>query len=198
MKKSAFGYDKVAEICRKLIEQGETPTLRSVRDGVGIGSMSTISKYLHQWQKEYALSTTVDDDLSAEFRQAVLAECARKLNTVKARLQAKIDEHEAQISELQEILGTAETKLDELTNELEKTKKEYEHKYLEYERKLSAATEQVIVRTEYAHEITHKTDKELAQLREELLRMQEARHQADIKAATAEARNAELEKQLRK
>lgn len=198
MKKPAFGYEKVAEICHKLVEQGETPTMRSVRDRVGAGSMSTILEYLNRWKRENELSYTVDDDLSAEFKQAVLAECARKLSSVKDRLQAQIDESETQITEMHEVLKALEEKADELIAELEKTKNESEARHLDYEKKLSAANEQVTLRAEYANQLAQKTDGQLAELREELKKIQEAKHQADIRAATAEARCAELEKRTMK
>jgi DNA repair exonuclease SbcCD ATPase subunit len=194
MKKSTFSYKEVAEICNALTNQDKTPSIHSVRLALGGGSPNKILGYLRQWQKEYELSTAVDEDLSPAFKQAILAECARKLTTVKERLQSQIDERENQLNELQELLSTAEEQTEELTATLEKTKKEADTKYLDYEKKLSAANEQVNVRTEYANELVHKTDKQLAELREQLRQMQEEKHKADIKAATAEARNAELEK----
>lgn len=196
MKKLDLQYKHIAEICRNLSNTGKKPTARNIREILGYGSLSTILEHLHQWQKESALSVTVDEDLSPDIKQAILAECGRKLSAIREMLQSKIDERDTQLNETKEILKETELRVEEITADLERHKKESYDRYLYFERKVAAADEQAIIRTEYANEVTKKTDQQIAELRENLKKLQEEKHQSDIRAAAAEARNTELEKQI--
>ena len=196
MKKASFDDKKVAKICNLLVSQGIEPTIKAVTEKLGGGSPNLVLQHIRQWRKECELANAVEDDLSPEFKQAALAECARKLVTVRENLQRHIDEREAQLNELQELLGNAEIQIEELNSELLQCKKEAEAKYLDYEAKLAATREQIAVRTEQAKESIDKLDHQATKFQEQIRQLQEAKHHADIKAATAEARNAELEKQI--
>ncbi len=198
MKKSSYDDKMIAKICNGLIAQGIEPSIRVVTEKLGGGSPNLILQYIRQWRKEHELANAIDDDLSPEFRQAALAECSRKLASVRESLQKQVDERDTQLNELQELLGNAETKIDELNNDLLHIKNEANAKHLEYESKLAATREQIAVRSEQANELKEKLDTQEAKFQEQLKQLQEAKHQADIKVATAEARNAELEKQLKK
>lgn len=83
MKKPSFDGKKIAQICNSFINQGIDPTVRGIRDKLGGGSPNDISQYLREWRKVYELATTATDDLSPEFIQAALAECSRKVISVK-------------------------------------------------------------------------------------------------------------------
>ncbi len=196
MKKASFDEKKVAKICNTLTRQGVIPTIKIVRERLGSGSPNLILQYMHQWEKEYELAHAIEDDLSPEFRQAALAECARKLINVRENLQKQIDTRDSQLNELQELLEDTEIKTENLSNELLEMKKEYEAKYLEYEAKLASLSEKNKVRLEQANEMNKKLDQEVKQLQQQIKQLQENKHQADIKVAAAEARNGELEKQL--
>jgi hypothetical protein len=196
MKKSTFDYKDVVETCHRLIKEGITPSIPSVRAALGGGSPNKILAYLRQWQKEYALSVSVEEDLSPEFKQAVLAECGRKLAAVRDRLQSQLDARENQVNTVQALLAASEAQVSKLTAELLQVKKDTEAASLAYEKQLAAASEQVTIRTEYADELRQKTEQQIATLQTQLQQMQESKHAADIRAATAEARHAEIEKRL--
>lgn len=117
MKKASFDDKKVAKICNALIGQGIEPTIKAVIEKLGGGSPNLVLQYIRQWRKKYELAHAVDDDLSPEFRQAALAECARKLVTVRESLQRHIEERDSQLNELQELLGNTETQVEELNSE---------------------------------------------------------------------------------
>ena len=196
MKKASFDIKKIAQICNALVEEDREPTIKAVTDKLGGGSPNLILQYIREWRKEYELASKVEDDLSPEFRQAALAECARKLAVMRQSLQKQIEERDAQLNELQRFLENAEIRIEELNNELAQMKKEQDAKCIDYEAKLAAVKEQIAVRAEQANEVKEKLHHQTEQLQEEVKQLQEAKHQTDIKAAVAEARNAELEKQL--
>jgi chromosome segregation ATPase len=194
MKKASFDSKKIAQICNALIEAGREPTIKAVTDKLGGGSPNLVLKYIQAWRKEHELASNVEDDLSPEFRQAVLAECARKLASMRMGLQEQIKERDSQLNELQGLLENAETQVEELNNELAQMKKDQDAKYIDYEAKLASLREQIAVRTEQGKEVKEKLYQQTERLQEQLKQLQEAKHQADIRAAAAEARNAELEK----
>ena len=194
MKKASFDVKKVAQICNALVEEGREPTIKAVTDKLGGGSPNLILQYIRKWREDYELAHTIDDDLSLEFKQAALAECARKLAATRKGLQKQIEERDAQLNELQKLLENTETQVEERNNELALMKKEQDAKYIDYEAKLAATREQIAVRMEHGKEVKEKLHRRTEQLQEQARQLQEAKHQADIRAAAAEARNAELEK----
>ncbi len=196
MKKASFDDKKVMKICNGLVAQGIEPTIKAVTEKLGGGSPNLVLQHIRQWRKEYELAHAVQDDLSPEFRQAALAECARKLVTVRENLQKHIEEREATLNELQDLLENAEAQIEELNSELLQNKKEAEAKHLDYEAKLAAAREQIAVRSEQTKESIEKLDLQATKFQEQIRQLQDAKHHADIKAAAAEARNTELEKQI--
>ncbi len=198
MKKISFDDKKVIKLCNDLVAQGIEPTVRLLIEKLGGGSPNLVLKYIRQWRKECELANTIADDLSAECKRAVLAECARHLNAVRENLQKQLNDQDAQLNELQELLGNSEARIEELEQELLGVKNEADVRHLEYEGRLAAAREQIAVRTEQANELKNKLDVQAIEFQEQLKQLLEAKHQADIKIAVAEARNSDLEKQLNK
>jgi chromosome segregation ATPase len=194
MKKASFDLKKVTQICNALVEEGGEPTIKAVTDKLGGGSPNLVLQYIRKWREEYELASNVEDDLSPEFKQAALAECARKLASMRKGLQEQIKERDSQLNELQGLLENAETQVEELNNELAQMKKDQDTKYIDYEAKLAALREQNAIRMEQANELKEKLNYQAEQLQEQVMQLKEAKHQADIRAAAAEARNVELDK----
>src|SRR5262245_28041787 len=128
------------------MKQGSEPTIKIVTEKLDGGSPNLVLQYIRHCRKKYELAHAVYEDLSSELRQAILAECARKLKSVSETHQKHIAERESQINELQALLGNTETQVEELASELQRIKSENEAKSLDYEAKLAAAREQVSVR----------------------------------------------------
>jgi hypothetical protein len=94
MSRIGITYQEVIEAITKLQERGKIPTVDRIRNHLGTGSNSTISRYLREWKSEGVLSgaDTVPSDLIAIVKE------------LWARLQEKADQ---QISTL--TIDTAKT-----------------------------------------------------------------------------------------
>lgn len=51
MAKAVVTQERVFEAAEALVEQGVTPTILNVQDGVGGGSYTTVKRYLDQWKE---------------------------------------------------------------------------------------------------------------------------------------------------
>ena len=51
MAKAVVTQERVFEVAEALVEQGVTPTILNVQDGIGGGSYTTVKRYLDQWKE---------------------------------------------------------------------------------------------------------------------------------------------------
>jgi hypothetical protein len=104
------------------LKDGQAVTSRAIMAKTG-GSPDNILKFRQQWQKEQediALAA-VDEELSPQIKQAVLAECAHKTALVKSLWADKVATAEKQLAEMGEMLLQMSLEKDRLTLELNKT-----------------------------------------------------------------------------
>ncbi len=124
MAKIGITYEQVAFACQSLLKDGQPITARAIMAKTG-GSPANILKFWQQWRKEQediALAA-VDEELSPQIKQAVLAECARKTALVKNQLADKMLTTEKQLDEMGEMLLQMSLEKDRLTLELNKAQK---------------------------------------------------------------------------
>ena len=121
MAKTGITYEQVALTCQSLLKEGQTITARAILAKTG-GSPNNITKFWQQWRKEQediALAA-IDEELSLQVKQAILAECARKTSLVKNQLAGKVNTAEKQLAEMGEMLLQLDLEKDRLTLELNK------------------------------------------------------------------------------
>ncbi len=121
MAKTGVSFEQVALACQSLLKEGQTVTVRAVMAKTG-GAPGNISKFLQTWrsEQENIALATVDEELSSQIKQAILAESARKTTLVKQQLSGKINAMEQQLAEMGELLLKSELEKDGLTLELQK------------------------------------------------------------------------------
>lgn len=195
MAKIGITYEDFLKAYETLELEGQKLTLENLRIKAG-GSPNTILKYWHQYRDEKTTLAmqSINEELSAQVKHAVLVECARKSQGIKEILQVKIKEGEQQLLEMQELHNRSEHEKEGLRAELEHTKNDAQEKILKLEKLLSAAEQ----KAKDAREETIKIDGRLADLLKQSQAIQTTLHKAELRATAAEARNSELEKQLEK
>ena len=119
MSKNGITYQQVAEACQALLGENQKLTLRAIVAKTG-GSPNTVLQHWKQWQREQddITMTALDEELSPSIRQAVLAECARKVSAIKVHYANKISEAEQQWRDLQALTQEIEQQKQQLESNL--------------------------------------------------------------------------------
>jgi hypothetical protein len=125
MAKTGINYEQVALACQSLLNEGQSVTVRAVMAKTG-GSPGGLSKFIQTWrsEQENIALAAVDEELSLQIKQAILAESARKTTLVKQRLSGKITALEQQLAEMGELLLKTELEKDRLILELQKVQQQ--------------------------------------------------------------------------
>ena len=173
-------YQAVAKICNEMTTAGDAPSVRKLHARLG-GSFSTITGHLNQWRSQQVLAQSSDNELSAEFNQALMAEFARITEAVKEKSKLQIAEKEAQLTEAIELLTAHENKLEECEKKYKELEQRAKSEQLDLEKRLAAA----IGESESAKQ------RELA-LQEKIDMLIDKCHQAELRAVIAETK---IEKQ---
>jgi chromosome segregation ATPase len=141
MAKIGVTYEQVALTCQSLLKEGQTVTVRAVLAKVG-GGAAQISKLIQQWrsEQENIAMAAVDEELSQQIKQAILAESARKTTLVKQQLSGKINAMEQQLAEMGDMLLKADQEKDQLTVELQKVQQQS----LEQDKRLAVADQRLL------------------------------------------------------
>lgn len=74
---SSITYEQVAEAAAKLAANGETPSVRRLREALGTGSNATIQTHLHHWQDQQRALPQPAIAASESFTRALASELAR-------------------------------------------------------------------------------------------------------------------------
>lgn len=116
MAKTGITYEQVAYACQTLLKEGQTITARGIMAKTG-GSPNRIMPLWQQWrvEQEGIALAAVDEELSPQIKQAILAECARKTTQVKQQWTDKISVSEQQLAEMQTFLHQAELEKEKMT-----------------------------------------------------------------------------------
>lgn len=122
MPKNSITYSQVAEACQTLLGEGQKITLRSIVAKSG-GSPNVVLQFWKQWQREQEEITlaALDEDLSPSVKQAILAECARKVSLIKTHFAKKITESDQQWQDIQALMQKADQQKQQLQSELAET-----------------------------------------------------------------------------
>jgi chromosome segregation ATPase len=141
MAKTGVTYEQVVLACQSLLNEGQSVTVRAVMAKAG-GAVSNISKFLQTWrsEQENIALAAVDEELSPQIKQAILAESARKTTLVKQQLSGKITAMEQQLAEIGELLLKTDLEKDRLTQELQKTQQQI----IEQDKRLAIADQRLL------------------------------------------------------
>lgn len=193
-------YEIVAEICRKLDQQGKDPSYGLVAAELpGNPSKGTILKHIRAYKDRRDLAATVDSGLSDSFMQAAKAEIAGHLTRTTEALEKKVQEANQAADEALAELDKSETRVEALEDELKTEKKNGENYRQEAEKNEAVALQKI--------QDLEKRVLELEQERDQLIKAGEASRtetakaqmqveRADRAAALAEEKMKVLEEKL--
>jgi hypothetical protein len=138
MAKTGVTFEQVALACQSLLKEGQSPNFRTVLAKTG-GAAAKVSEHLNTWrnEQEAIVLAALDEELSPQIKQAILAESARKTTLVKQQLSGKITAMEQQLAEMGKLLLKTDLEKDQLTQE-----KLYRESALAHER---AHTEKLMI-----------------------------------------------------
>jgi len=176
-------YQMVGEYCSQLIQKGEKPNIRKLHQQLG-GSFSTLSVLHQQWLTAQNLTTRTDTPLSEQFQKALFAEFGRVTGDIRQNLETQLAEEKTRFQEAQDLLKELELKLEQITEEYTQYRKEEAEHKLQFEKTLSA-TQALLVEKE-KHERS---------LSDQLEKLRERSHEAELNTAIWETRHQESEKQ---
>lgn len=209
MAKPGITYEQVAQACQSLLDEKEKITLRAIVSITG-GSPNNVLKFWKEWrqQQDDIAMGDIEETLSLQAQQAILAECARKTASIKEVFHHKIAETEQQLSEVRKLFANAEQELAETHSQIgEQAKKlavsdqryaDAEHRLKEIEalyRTAIMAQERTQTEKEAAEKQNADLQQRLNKLTDEFKALQDSKHQADLEIATFKARQSEREKQ---
>ena len=174
MRQELITYDIFCQAIQKMQEQGEKMSVRTILSHTG-GSFAKIAGFLKRWRMEqaYAQSQT-GREISQHLTQAILAEIGKAEEQAKAALETQLTQANEQLEETHEILSKQEKLIEE------------------YEQQIAQLNQQAAVMTQ----VQNQQSERMQQVEKKLEQTVEAQHSVDKRAAIAEVRYAELEKQL--
>lgn len=209
MSKNGITYQQVAEACRALLGENQKLTLRAIVAKTG-GSPNTVLQFWKQWQREQEDITmaALDEELSHSIKQAILAECARKVSAVKAHYAHKMTEFDQQWRDLQALAQEAESQKQQLENHLHETQTQLMEQKVHlnlYEQRLTEANQRAedkekqhqatLIAYERSQAEKNLLEKQATEWRDhyyrceqELKATQAGKHSADIEIAALKAR----------
>lgn len=192
-KKDQVTFASFINAANELKEEGQQPSVRLIRLKIG-GSNSTLLEYLRRWHSETALAASVDHQISAPLKDALLTEFGRVTQVLREKLQAEIDQERQQNKETRDLLSETENRCAEIEAKAHADREQAAASILKLEKQLAAANERAAELQRQADKASEKADKEIAELKEKVGRLREEAHQAQIKAAIAETKVATMKK----
>ena len=209
MAKTGVTYTQVATACQDLLREGQNIKLRSITAITG-GSPNKVLQHWQQWQQEQGEATLkqLEEDLSSEVKQAIRAECARKMRVIKEEYNSFRTSTVQQMIDMQSQLDETLKKKEDLRldisvakNELQEQKKQTsvsEQRAADYAKRLKEV-EKEFLQSEKGMEraITEKTmlEKQMLELQERFNRLEQQyttaaskQHQAELELATFKAK----------
>lgn len=112
-RKSTLTYEQVVTVADKIIAQGGKPSSRNIREALGTGSLTTILKFLQQWQggqvrQSQSLNDTIDPAIARAISNQIVirvqdstADAMSRLADLQAELETLISENERQSAEIE-------------------------------------------------------------------------------------------------
>jgi len=142
MPKAVVTYEDVSKICNELLDHNQKISARIIQPQTG-GSMSTVLKLLHQWEKDKGFRRDENRTISEEIREALTAEIARHVTTVRLELQEQVKQSDERANEAVGALHEAEELMAQLTSDAQTAKSEYDKTIKDLESKVTTAEQRV-------------------------------------------------------
>lgn len=215
MARDAVTFEQVATIADQIKAAGQKPTVRSVHENLGGGSMGTVLKLLGRWKEGQSLAsekTMTDDSIDPSIARAVST-------VMSARIQAAVCEITGRLAELQseagDLISENERQADEIAEHLRKIETQEEElavgtgRISQIEAELARAREERdakaqevgVAKTDLAKSLLRlealpNLEEEIQKLRESLRFQEKARAESEKEAAVASSRAEALVRQL--
>lgn len=142
MARKGITYDQVANAAAEIKARGSEPTISAIRTAIGEGSFTTISQHLAKWRDSAADKVDTKDlppEVEAKIMEAMMVVWNISNKTAQEDLVAIRQEHKdredelteavneanAEIARLEEVVENGESKNDAMAAELEKLKSDY-------------------------------------------------------------------------
>lgn len=197
MARAVVTQERVFEVAQALVEQGTTPTILNVQDGIGGGSYTTVKRYLDQWREaapkqrrpvelpEAAVAKLMS--LGREFWALLDEQAGQQVEAIRTATGEEIAAIQAQLDQAEQAIARLEAERDQA----ESRAIEQEQAHREAVQAHQAQTERVAAAEAKAGELAER----VADLKGEL-KLAHAQHAAERQAATtarAEAQAAAVE-----
>ena len=194
MAKAVVTQERVFEVAEALVEQGVTPTILNVQDGIGGGSYTTVKRYLDQWKEaaprqrrpvelpEAAVTRLMS--LGREFWGLLDEQAGQQVEAIRAATREEIGAIQSQLDQAE----LAITRLEAEREQAENRAAEQEQALREAVQARQAQTERLATAEAKAEELTAR----VADLKSELERAhaQQAVEREAATTARAEAQGA--------
>ncbi|WP_440994126.1 DNA-binding protein [Cysteiniphilum litorale] len=168
-KRDNLSFDEVAQVCEKLMTDGEKVTVRNVLAVTG-GGFATVSDFIKQWQEQQVVSDATD--LPKTLITALKTAYKSMLSEQEASYQQKLNLEAQHTREALDQVTLLEKTTAELQNELEKCQHATTSKIMALEKELSISA----LRLEDSHKREQKIADELSKIRQKL-------HEVEIQMA---------------
>jgi len=200
-KTGGISYDQVAQACQSLLDEKQKITVRSILSITG-GSPNTVLEFYRQWrqQQDDISMADIEEDLSLQIRQAILAECARKTTSIKEVFTRKVTDAEQQLTEVKKLLANFEQQLEDANSKITEQGKEVavnHQRFIDSDQRLKEmealyraaimAQERTQTEKEVAEKQAADLQNRLLESTQELKALQASKHQADLEIATLKA-----------
>lgn len=215
-REAVITLEQVAAAADQIKSEGKKPTVRSIRESLGGGSMGTILRFLGKWKEGQGLAseqrTTTDDSLDPSIARAIstvmsarIQAAVSEINGRFADLQAEtgdlIAENEIQAQEISENLRKIENQTEELavgTGRISQIEAELSRMREERDASVREAgqTKTDLAKALLKLESLPNLEAEIEKLRESLRSQEKARAESEKEAAVASSRAEALVRQL--
>jgi len=197
MARAVVTQERVFEVAQALVEQGTTPTILNVQDGIGGGSYTTVKRYLDQWREaapkqrrpvelpEAAVAKLMS--LGREFWALLDEQAGQQVEAIRAATGEEIAAIQVQLDQAEQAIARLEAERDQA----ESRAIEQEHALREALQAHQTQTERAAAAEAKAGELAGR----VADLKGEL-KLAHAQHAAEREAVTtarAEAQAAAVE-----
>jgi len=197
MARAVVTQERVFEVAQALVEQGTTPTILNVQDGIGGGSYTTVKRYLDQWREaapkqrravqlaEAAVAKLMS--LGREFWALLDEQAGQQVEAIRAATGEEIAAIQAQLDQAEQAIARLEAERDQA----ESRAIEQEHALREALQAHQAQTERAAAAEAKAGELAGRVADLKGELK--LAHAQRAAEREAVTTARAEAQAAAVE-----
>jgi len=203
-REATITYEQVAAAADTISAEGGRPTLRSVRDRLGSGSLGTVQKLLAQWQASHTRSAEVSMALPPSVQRSILDFMAQEIAAQRADIEARLAEAQqaaadlavenerqgAVIEGLEKAMDVERQEKSKISGQVTQLQADLDavRAELARERQVAEAGRVELAKALLRLEAVPRMEAELERLREALEAERKARHEAEIKLARLEGK----------